>query len=129
MISFIDANVLVHAFTESKDKNKCRQLLNEGFVTNTLCLVEAEHAIALIKQDKAYASDCIKSLFRGGGIIIPLDRNLLFQSFRLRKNPKLQSLDSFDMIHYATALAQGCAYIFSYDEHFDGLPIKRIKPN
>jgi len=59
---------------------------------------------------------------------MPLDRDILFQVFRLRKNPKLQALDSFDMVHYATALTQGCSSIVSYDEHFGGLPMKRAEP-
>ena len=122
---FIDANVIIKAFTENIDKEKCRRILFEDFVTNTLCLVEAQHAISIIKNDKRYASECIKSLFKSNGIIIQLDKNLLFESF---KRIEEYNLNIFDLINYTTALIMNCSEFVSYDGNFDGLEIKRVEP-
>jgi len=122
---FIDANVIIKAFTENIDKEKCRRILFEDFVTNTLCLVEAQHAISIIKNDKKYASDCIKSLFKSNGIIVQLDKNLLFES---SKRIEKYDLNIFDLINYTSALIMNCSEFVSYDNHFDGLEIKRVEP-
>ena len=122
---FIDANVIIKAFTENIDKEKCRRILFEDFVTNTLCLVEAQHAISIIKNDKRYASECIKSLFKSNGIIIQLDKNLLFES---SKRIEKYDLNIFDLINYTSALIMNCSEFVSYDNHFDGLEIKRVEP-
>lgn len=122
---FIDANVIIKAFTDNEDKEKCRAILYEDFVTNTLCLVEAQHSISTIKNNKAYASNCIKSLFKSNGVIAQLDKNLLFESF---KRIEKYSLNIFDLINYATALINNCSEFVSYDRHFDDLEIKRVEP-
>ena len=57
MTPFIDANVIIKAFTDNEDKEECRKVLYESFVANTLCLVEAQHGISIIKNNKTYASD------------------------------------------------------------------------
>lgn len=122
---FIDANVIIKAFTDNEDKEKCRAILYEDFVTNTLCLVEAQHSISAIKNNKTYAANCIKSLFKSNGTIVQLDKNLLFESF---KRIEKYSLNIFDLINYATAMVNNCSHIVSYDRHFDNLEIKRIEP-
>ena len=125
MTDFIDANVIVKAFTDNGDKEKCRNCLNEEFVTNALCLVEAQHAISRVSGDKLYAANCVKSIFKSRGLVFELDKNLLFEALkRIEKN----NLNIFDLIHYATALTAECARIISYDRDFDGLEIKRIEP-
>ena len=125
MTWFIDANVIIKAFTENKDKERCRSVLYGDFITNTLCLVEAQHAIASVSRDKVYASDCIKSLFKSSGITFQLDKDLLFESF---KRIGKYDLNIFDLIHYVTALLNNCSEFVSYDKDFDGLEIKRTEP-
>ena len=125
MTRFIDANVIIKAFTENKDKERCRSVLYGDFITNALCLVEAQHAIASVSHDKVYASDCIKSLFKSSGIIFQLNKNLLFESF---KRIGKYDLNIFDLIHYVTALLNNCSEFVSYDKDFDGLEIKRVEP-
>ena len=125
MKAFIDANVIIKAFTDNPDKEKCRHLLYGDFVTNTLCLVEAQHAIGVITRDRISAADCVKSLFKSGGTIVPLDINLLFESYKRTVRHKL---NVFDMIHFVTALLSRCDTIFSYDKDFDNLEIKRLEP-
>ena len=125
MIAFIDANIIAKAFSNNADRQRCRDVLNEEFVTNTLCLIEAQHALSVIKNDKSYAADCIKSLFKGKGVIVQLDKNLLFDSI---KRIEKHNLNAFDMVHYVTALLYNCTEIVSYDRDFDGLEIKRVEP-
>ncbi len=125
MISFIDANVIIKAFTENTEKEQCRNVLRLPFVTNALSLIEAQHGIATIKKNKMYAAYCIKALFKTEGIIVPLDKNLLFESF---KRQEKYQLSTFDLINYVTALKYNCSTFVSYDKDFDGLEIKRIEP-
>ena len=125
MTQFIDANVIIKAFTDNKDKEKCRKVLYEEFVTNTLCLVEAQHGISIIKKNKTYASNCIKSLFKSNGVIVQLDKNLLFESF---KRIEEYNLNIFDLINYVSALSNNCSEFLSYDKHFDNLEMMRIEP-
>jgi len=125
MTKFIDTNVIIKAFTDNEDKERCRKAMLQEFITNSLCLVEAQHTISLIKNNKIYASTCIKSLFKSNAIIIDLNRNLLFESFkRLIK----YDLNIFDLINYVTALIYNCSEFVSYDKHFDNLEIKRVEP-
>ncbi|MBI2107605.1 PIN domain-containing protein [Candidatus Woesearchaeota archaeon] len=125
MTQFIDANVIIKAFTDNNDKEKCRMALCEEFVTNTLCLVEAQHGISTIKNNATYASNCIKSLFKGKGTIVQLDKNLLFESYRRIER---YDLNIFDLINYVTALINNCSEFVSYDNHFNNLEIKRTEP-
>ncbi len=122
---FIDSNVIIKAFTGNADNEKCRKIMFEDFVTNTLCLVESHHAISAIKNNKVYASDCIRSIFKSNGAIVELDGNLLFESF---KRADKYSLNIFDLINYTTALIANCSEFVSYDRDFDGLEIKRVEP-
>lgn len=125
MTSFIDANVIVKSFTDNNDKEKCRSILQEEFITNALCLVEAQDAITKISGDSVYGANCVKSLFKGRGTIVPLDRNILFEAFRRIERYRL---NIFDLIHYLTALNNDCARIISYDKDFDNLEIRREEP-
>ncbi len=124
MKPFVDATVIVLAFTENTAKNKCRALLQGEFVTNALCLVEAQKAIAKISNDRVYASFSIKSMFKGRGVIVPLDKNLLFRSLKLVSS----GLDAFDSVHYAAALLNDCSELISYDADFGNLGIIHTTP-
>ncbi len=125
MTNFIDTNVLVKAFTENADMDKCRNVLYEDFITNALCLVEAQYRIAKIKKDEGYAWVCIKALLKAHALVVPLDRNLLFESF---KRAEKYNLKTFDLINYVTALVNNCSAFVSYDKDFDNLEIRREEP-
>jgi len=125
MEPFLDANVIIKAFTKNEDKEKYRKALYEEFVTNALCLVEVHDGISLIKNDKNYASDCIKSLFKRNVTIVPLDKNLLFEAF---KRIDKYHLNIFDLVNYVAALVNNCQEFVSYDKDFDDLEIKRVEP-
>ncbi len=125
MMPFVDSAVLIKAFTENPDKHKCREIVHEKFVTNTLCLVEAHHFISLISKNKTHAAMSIKSLFKSDCVVVDLDKNLLFESFKRTEKYKL---DTFDLINYVTALLDNCDEFISYDKDFDDLEIKRTEP-
>ena len=125
MIPFVDSVVLIKAFTENPDKEKCREVLSEKFVTNSLCLVEAHNLISLISKSKIHATLSIRSLFKKDCIIVDLGKNLLFEA--LKRSEKYQ-LDSFDLINYTTALINNCSEIISYDHDFNNLELKRAEP-
>ena len=125
MTPFIDSNVIIKAFTNNNEKENCRRVLSEEFITNTLCLVEAHHAISIIRNGKDYATNSIKSLFKNQCLIVELDKNLLFEAFRRIEK---YDLNIFDLINYATALIQNCSRFISYDKDFDDLEIKRVEP-
>ena len=125
MKAFIDSNVIIKAFTENSDKEKCRKILYEELITTSLCLVEAQHGISLIIGNKILASHCIKSLFKRNITIVQLDKNLLFESF---KKIDKYNLNIFDLINYVAALSNNCSEFISYDKHFNNLEIKRVEP-
>ncbi|MBI2135911.1 PIN domain-containing protein [Candidatus Woesearchaeota archaeon] len=125
MTKFIDANIFVKAFTNSEEKEECRDILSTQFITNTLCLVEAIKMISTIKKDKIYAAKSIRSLYAYNCTIIDLDKNLLFEAI---KRMDKYDLKMFDLINYVTALLNGCTEFVSYDRDFNGLEIKRIEP-
>ncbi len=122
---FVDANVLIKAFVEDKDSEKCRKVLQQEFVTDVLCLVEAEQAISRIKNDRKYAATCIRFLFKLDATFLSLDKNILFESCKKAQD---YTLTVYDRIHYIIALLNGCSEIASYDKDFDGLEIKRVEP-
>ncbi len=125
MMQFVDSNVIIKAFTNNNEKENCRRVLAEEFITNTLCLVEAHHAISIIRNDKDYATNSIKSLFKNQGLIVDLDKDLLFEAFRRIEK---YNLNIFDLINYVTALINNCSTFISYDKDFDDLEIKRVEP-
>ena len=125
MTYFLDANIIIKAFIINKDKEKCKNALQEDIITNTLCLIEAYDGIYLITKNKDLASKCIKSLYKSNCKIIDLDANLLFESL---KRIDKYNLNIFDLIHYTTALLNNCSEFISYDKHFDNLEIKRVEP-
>ena len=125
MTNFIDANVIIRAFTENSDKHNCREFLTKFFVTDALCIVEGQHGISKITKDKTYAAACVKSLYKLSCRIIDLDKNLLFET--LKRNEKYE-LSTFDLIHYTAALIDNCSEFVSYDKDFDDLEIKRVEP-
>ncbi len=124
-MKFIDANVIIKAFTENKDKDKCRKILQDVTVTDTLVLLEAHHAIQIITADKLYASQCIKSIFKSHILIVNLDKDLLFESI---KKTEKYNLTIFDLVHLTAALNTECREFVSYDKDFDNLELKRTEP-
>ncbi len=125
MKPFVDANVIAKAFVDNPDKENCRKVLFGGFVTDALCLIEAQRAISRIKGSREHAADSILSLFRIGSVIVPVDKALL--SYELKLYGK-NSLDAADSLHYVSAMLHNCSEIISYDKDFDNLSIKRTQP-
>ncbi|MBI2138649.1 PIN domain-containing protein [Candidatus Woesearchaeota archaeon] len=124
-MNFIDASIIVKAFTINDEQEYCLNALRGEFITDALCLIESGNAIAAIKKDRQFSSNCIKSLFKGRGTIIPVERNLLFEAIKRQSSSELSL---FDLIHYTTAVLYACKAILSYDKNFDNQNIKRAIP-
>ncbi len=125
MSAFVDANIIVKAFTENSDKEKCREILSGEFVTDMLCLLEAQKSIARIKGNREHAAKSLLSLFGLRCTVVNIDKMLL--SYSLKLYPK-NNLDVFDCLHYTTAILHNCSEFVSYDKDFDNLAIKRTEP-
>lgn len=130
MISFVDSNIFIYAFTEGKFSERCRKFLstNEDIVINTLVLHEIYNGITKITREKQYAIKVSKSIMKRENInIINFDNNLFFETIK-----RLQRINlSFnDVCHYTTAILTECSDIISYDKHFDNenFEIKRYEP-
>lgn len=123
MKPFLDANIIVNAFFENKDQERCRQVLSEEFVTDMLCLAEAQDALTAIIKNREQATFWVKSVFKANGIVLDIDKNILIESFK-----HLDRLRVLDAIHYAAALLNGCSEFLSYDKDFNTLSIKRVEP-
>lgn len=124
-MDFVDANIIIKAFVDDDDSVKCQKIISGSFVTDTLCLIEAQHAIARIKQDKSFAAICMKSLYKQDCQIVSIDKNLLFEAL---KRIDKYDLNIFDLLHYVAALFNKCTTIRSYDKDFDKVELKRTEP-
>src|SRR3989338_551447 len=121
---FVDANVIIKAFTDNPEKGKCGKVLLHPFITNTLCLAEAAVSLSNILGKKD-ASQCIKSVLRSDAKIIAIDEIIFFEALkRIDKYP----LSMFDLIHYTTAMLHQCSVFVSYDKDFDRLELPRREP-
>lgn len=119
---FIDSNVIAYAFYENEKLERCQQLIREGGVVNTVNLIEAFNIIQF-QTNREYAIKTIRSLLKSNLKILNTDINLIFEALKKAQNEKLKFID---LIHYATAVLNGCEEIASYDVDFDGLDIKRV---
>ena len=126
MNRFVDSNVIIFAFTNSPQKQKCRNILIEGnLITNTLVLLESYAKIATINSE-IYARATIRNILSSANItIVDFTNNLFFESI---KRSQKHNLKISDLAHYTTALLNNCSEIISYDTHFDDLDIKRVEP-
>ena len=126
MTSFVDANVIVYAFTEHPNSGECREVLQkEDLITDTVALLEAYAKVTTISK-QAYAEKAAKTLLGLGNLrVFDFDKNLFFEAIKRNKKYKLKISD---LVHYTTALINNCEEIISYDKDFDNLEIKRIEP-
>ena len=126
MDKFVDSNVIIFAFTNSSQKQECRNILTEeNLITNTLVLLESYAKITTINSE-VYARATIRSILGLANIkVMDFTNNLLFESVKRSQKYKLKISD---LVHFTTALLHNCNEIISYDGHFDGLDIKRVEP-
>ena len=127
MTNFVDSDVLVLAFIVNPKQDKCYGTIKEGEVLiNTLTLLECYAKISTIRKDKESTIRTIRSLYKADNIkIVDFDKNLFFEAL---KRCNTYQLKISDLVHYTTAVINGCSAIVSYDRHFDNLEIKRIEP-
>ena len=122
---FIDSNVLAYAFYDNDKREKCRQIIKEGGIINTVNLIEAFNIIQS-EINVEHATKAIKSLLKSNLLIIDSDINLIFEA--LRRAPKHENLKFIDLVHYSCALINNCGSIVSYDKDFNNLDIPRETP-
>ena len=127
MANFVDSDVIVFAFTNNPKKEACRKIIEKESITvNTLILLESYSKVATITKNEQLAVNMIKLFYKAGNIeIIDLDSNLFFEAI---KRIEKYNLKISDLVHYTTAMLQGCSFIISYDNHFNNLEIKRNEP-
>lgn len=126
MNKFVDSNVIIFAFTNSSQKQECRNILTEeNLITNTLVLLESYAKITTINSE-AYARAAIRNILGLANIkVMDFTNNLFFESVKRSQKYKLKISD---LAHFTTALLHNCNEIISYDRNFDGLDIKRVEP-
>tara|TARA_Y100000310_G_scaffold35990_1_gene33927 strand:- start:93 stop:464 length:372 start_codon:yes stop_codon:yes gene_type:complete len=123
-MDFIDSTIIILAFTNNDKKEKCREILRKGGLTNSLVLIESFHSIERISKNREIAKDAIKAILNTLKIV-PVDTNLIFEAIR-RINK--YNLKIFDLVHYVTSLLNNCSTIITYDTDFNDLEIKRVEP-
>ncbi|MBS3105280.1 PIN domain-containing protein [Candidatus Woesearchaeota archaeon] len=126
MNRFVDSNVIIYAFTNSNQKQECRNILTqENLIINTLVLLESYAKISTINSE-VYARVVARNILSLANIrVVDFTNNLFFESIKRSQKYKLKISD---LVHYATALLHNCSEIISYDAHFDGLDVKRVEP-
>ncbi len=127
MTNFVDSDVIVFAFSNNEKKEVCRKFIEKENITiNTLILLESYSKVATITKDRELAVNMVKLFYKADNIeIIDFDNNLFFESI---KRGGKYNLKISDLVHYITALLNGCFSLVSYDKHFDNLEIKRTEP-
>ena len=63
-MDFLDSNIIVQAFYENKNTEKCQEIIKNGGLTDTLVLTEAFHIIEKI-TNKERAEKAIKGILKG----------------------------------------------------------------
>lgn len=123
-MEFIDSNVLTYAFYGNEYTEKCQELIKSGGLINTFNLIEA-FLIIEKETNRANAIKAVRTLLKLDLRIVDLDINLVFEALKRAEKYKLKI---FDLIHYTTALLNGCSKIISYDTDFNNLEIPREEP-
>lgn len=118
MRSYIDANVIVEAYTRAPNSGVCRERLNGGMLaTSSIAVVEAWNAlISITGADTANKS--VIDFLRRDVEIIPPDSSLIHDAV---KNQKRFNLGAFDAIHLTAAQKSGCIEILTFDKDLLGI--------
>ncbi len=124
MRSYIDANVIVEAYTKAPNSGVCRERLDKGMLsTSSISVVEAWNALINITGAPT-ANKSIIDFLRRDVEIIPLDSSLIYDAVR---NQQRFNLSAFDAIHLTTTQKSGCIEILTFDK--DLLSIKSEPPS
>lgn len=123
---FIDANILAYAFYENENREKCINVIKEGGITDSLCLIEAFNIIELQTKNRRLTVEVIRSLMKINLEIVDIGVNVVFES--LKKSERYGKLKFLDVVHYIIALNYDCQEIITYDKDFENLEIKRTEP-
>ena len=125
MKKFIDSTIISGAFTSNENRERCQAILAEGGIIDGLVLIESFDVIERITKKRDYAMKVIRTLMGSNLEIIDIANNVIFEAI---KRGNRYNLRVFDLIHYTTALINGCSSIVTYDKDFDNLDIPRKEP-
>ncbi|MBS3123834.1 PIN domain-containing protein [Candidatus Woesearchaeota archaeon] len=123
-MKFIDSNILAYAFYENEFQENSRNVIRQGGLVDTLCLIEAFNIIEM-QTSREIAVQSIRGLLRSNLVMINIDINVVFEA--LKKSPRFKKLKFLDLIHYMVAVLNNCETIVSYDSDFDQLEITRTE--
>ena len=132
-ICFIDADVLVHGLLERdaikyKASRNLLEQIEQGSIfciTDYLVLTETFYILENYKGRQT-AIEMIKKILSLHNLeIISIDNFTFFEAI---KRTGKYNLKINDMVHYTIALLKNASGIYSYDQDFNGLEIKRVEP-
>ncbi len=112
MLSYIDANFIVKAYTDNPDREICRERLDRGgLATSPVAVIEAWQMLLHILKHEL-ANKVIIDLLRRDVDVIGVGPSLIHEA--VRKQPAY-SLDAFDTFHVVSAQLSGCYEILTFD--------------
>ena len=115
MLSYIDANFIVKAYSINPDNVKCRERLDKGgLATSPVAVVEAWQIMMHILGSET-ANRAVIDLLRRDVEILRMDSSLIHDA--VRNQPKC-GLDAFDTTHLIAAQVGGCTEILTFDKDF-----------
>ena len=123
MLSYIDTNFIVKAYSNNPDSDRCRERLNRGnLATSPVAIIEAWQALMHVLGVEL-ANRAIIDLLRRDVEIIKMDASLIHDS--VKGQPRF-GLDAFDTAHVIAAKMSGCGELLTFDNDF--LRIKTEPP-
>ncbi len=124
MRSYIDANVIVEAYSRAPDSGVCRERLDRGMLaTSSIAVIEAWNALINITGAPTANKSIIDFLRRDVEIASP-NSSLIHDAIR---NQQRFNLGAFDAVHLTAAQKSGCIEILTFDK--DLLNIKTEPPS
>ena len=115
--------MIAYSFYDCPQKRRCRELIGQGGLVNTICFVEAFNIIQY-EAGREHAEMAIRALLKSSLTVVDVDLGLVFEA--LKSSGKYGRLRFIDLLHYTTALLHNCSEIASFDDDFGGLEIPRI---
>jgi len=113
MRSYIDANVIVSAYSSTPETEACRSQLNNGnLATGSVAVVEAWQALLNI-IGPCLANKAVIDLLRRDVEVIALDASLIHDAVKHQEKCKL---DAFDTLHLIAARQAKCSEILTFDK-------------
>lgn len=128
---YLDTNVFIYAVEGAQPLANTSSAILQAVERSELEAVTSElmFAEALVdpfrRRDSATVNIYLRSLDASQGLrVVPVSRNLLVSSARLRAGSSLKLADA---IHVATAMSTGCDAFVTNDDRLRGVPITIVR--